>query len=141
MGAAREQLTCSECRTIFEAKGRTPRCPSCGEVWHEYIPLPPLPYINVPDYRLEDPAFPRRAPTEPAAAPLSEFVAAFGVLGGFLTMIAGAVLTTPVILLAGAAILAVAAVVYFVGKLRSVLRRTHDLPPGEMPNPWRRFPW
>jgi hypothetical protein len=72
---------------------------------------------------------------------MSEFLAALGVLGGFLTMIAGAVLTTPLILFAGAAVLAVAAVVYFAGKLRRTLRRTQDLPPGEMPNPWRRFPW
>jgi hypothetical protein len=71
---------------------------------------------------------------------MSEVIAAFGVLGGFVTMIAGVVLMIPLLLLVGMTVLGVAAIVYGVTKIRRILRRGLD-GARDRENPWRRGPF
>jgi membrane protein implicated in regulation of membrane protease activity len=69
---------------------------------------------------------------------MSEFIAAFGVLGGFITMLAGIMLAVPILLLIGMTVLAVAAIVYGVTKMRRILRRRYDDPREQLgPYRWR----
>jgi hypothetical protein len=121
---------------MFEVRGRRGRCPNCGEQWEEHEPLPSLPRVFVPENRLQDPDFPQVGPIEPPPAPMYEFVAAFGVMGGFLTMIAGVVLLIPLLLLVGMTVLGLAAIVYGVTKMRRILRRGLD-GARDRENPWR----
>ena len=140
MATGPNQVCCDECRTVFEVRGRRGRCPNCGEQWEEHEALPPLPRVFVGDAHLQDPDFPQVGPIEPPPAPMSEFIAAFGVMGGFVTMIAGVVLMVPLLLLVGMTVLGVAAIVYGITKMRRLLRRRYD-DPRDRDNPWRRGPF
>jgi len=123
--------TCGNCRTLFEPRGRRPKCPSCGEPYEAFEPLPPLPVrLTTTDEELEAPQFPREG-RGPETAPLHEFVAAIVVVLGFAVLILGAVLASPAVFIAGLVAICASVLVY------AAVRFGGALAAGRFP----RWPW
>jgi len=107
-----QTATCVNCRTLFQPRGRRPKCPSCGEPYEEFEPLPPLPVrFAVKDEELEAPEFPREK-RDQETAPLHEFAAAIAVVLGFGILILGAVLASPPVFIAGLVLICASVLVY-----------------------------
>jgi DNA-directed RNA polymerase subunit RPC12/RpoP len=132
---AEQAFRCANCGALFEADGRSARCPTCGQrvsrpreerqsVTEQ--PLPKLPPSRArPAANLEGPAF-LDAPKSNKAAPLHEFVAAFVVLVGFALIVAGAATSEGAFFLGGLIVIfitvAVFGVLSFVRTIRALVR-------------------
>ena len=89
-------LSCPACRTLFEPRGRNPRCPSCGA----RVDLEAAAAASLAEQEgLEAPAFVEEAAGTRASP--SEIGAALACLAGAGVFIAGFALASPALFMAG----------------------------------------